>query len=66
MNTTQMNLTREGVFSTAILNRGPTGKSRATDRAAIIAAMKLYGLTGPDFNHVGGWCMAQMGYGGGL
>ena len=65
MNATQMNLTRQGVFSTAIINRA-AGKSRANDRAAIIAALKVYGLTGPDFQHVGGWCMAQMGYGGGL
>ena len=65
MNTTQINMIREGVFSTAIRNMG-AGNSRATDRAAVIAALKVYGLTGNDAHHIGGWCMAQMGYGGGL
>ena len=65
MNTTKINMIREGVFSTATRNMG-AGNSRATDRAAIIEAMKVYGLTGTDAHHVGAWCMAQMGYGGGL
>jgi hypothetical protein len=65
MTTTQLSMIRNGVFSTAIRNIG-TDNSRAIDRAAIIEAMKLYGLTGTDAHHVGGWCMAQMGYGGGL
>ena len=65
MNADQINLTRNGVFATVIRN-GKTGVSRASDRAAIIATMKLYGLTGNDAHFVGGWCMAQMGYGGGL
>ena len=67
MNTAQINIIRNGVFSTAIRNMG-AGNTRATDRAVIIEAMKVYGLTDTDTDahHVGAWCIAQMGYGGGL
>ena len=64
MTTAQLTLTRTGVFSTAI---GMTdSKNRDSDRSAVIAAIKVYGLAGSDAIHVGDWCMAQFGYGGGL
>ena len=65
MSNNQISMIRNGVYATAIRN-GNTGISRGSDRAAIIEAMRVYGLTGNDARHVGGWCMAQMGYGGGL
>jgi hypothetical protein len=63
MNTTQIKMIREGVFSTAHRNM-VADHTRATCRAAIIEALNLYGLTGKDATNVGDWCMAQMGYGG--
>lgn len=65
MNQTQISLTRQGVMSTAIRS-GKTGVSRAGDRAAVLEALNVYGLTGDEARCIGGWCMAQMGYGGGL
>lgn len=64
MTKTQLALTRTGVFYTAI---GMTdSKNRDSDRSGVIAAIKVYGLAGSDASHVGDWCMAQFGYGGGL
>ena len=64
MNAAQLSLTRNGVFATVVMNG--CGKSRTEDRAAVCAALRAYGLKGSDLVHVGGWCMAQLGYGGGL
>lgn len=64
MNAYQLNMTRNGVFATVVSNG--CGTTRAADRAAVYSAMRLYGLTGNDAHHIGGWCMAQLGYGGGL
>ncbi len=64
MTTAQLTMIRTGVFSTAI---GMTdSKNRDSDRSAVIAAIKVYGLVGSDARHVGDWCMAKFGYGGGL